>query len=203
MLFMQKIDFFNIGHCTTILSMCLPVTNIELNNAYNYLLNNNISHTNTFNHDTFNYNHLYKYVEDGHTWITQIKHPSPIIIQVYHLACIDDNNLKYITEKSSLIYTVERFTSMILVGDITLTYLDKNFTTNPITSAALVIDDTNEIIYNTQSYAEDIQCSICMTNKKQICLDCGHLFCKACSEKLVGKCFICKKSYTKLLRIYL
>ena len=50
---------------------------------------------------------------------------------------------------------------------------------------------------------QDIQCSICMTNKKQICLDCGHLFCKACSEKLVGKCFICKKSYTKLLRIYL
>jgi hypothetical protein len=71
----------------------------------------------------------------------------------------------------------------------------------PVTTSALTSID--EMIDESQSYVDDLTCGICMTNKKQISLDCGHLFCTSCSKKLVGKCFICKKPYKDLRKIFI
>jgi|SaaInlV_150m_DNA_4_1039716.scaffolds.fasta_scaffold01961_11 hypothetical protein len=61
----------------------------------------------------------------------------------------------------------------------------------------------DEEMDDTKSYVDDLTCSICMTNKKQMCLTCGHMFCVLCSSKLTGKCFICKKTYTKIVKTFL
>jgi|SaaInlV_120m_DNA_4_1040238.scaffolds.fasta_scaffold07989_2 hypothetical protein len=60
----------------------------------------------------------------------------------------------------------------------------------------------DEVIDGTKSYVDNMTCTICMINKKQVCLDCGHMFCIKCSNKLGNKCFICSKPYRTKIEIF-
>jgi hypothetical protein len=59
-------------------------------------------------------------------------------------------------------------------------------------------DIENEIYYNT-----DIICPICIENKiNTCCIPCGHTYCNNCIKN-TNKCFICRKSIDKYIKIYI
>jgi hypothetical protein len=68
------------------------------------------------------------------------------------------------------------------------------------TIPALKGDD--ETVNDEKSYVDNITCTICMENKKQMCLDCGHQFCMACSTRLDKTCFICKEPFKMKIKLY-
>ena len=44
---------------------------------------------------------------------------------------------------------------------------------------------------------KDKQCAICMENKKDRALPCGHILCIACVDKIKSECPNCKKSFVR------
>jgi hypothetical protein len=52
---------------------------------------------------------------------------------------------------------------------------------------------------------ELLQCTICVENKKDRALPCGHLYCSECVKKCKNECPNCKKSFEtkKVIRVYI
>lgn len=49
---------------------------------------------------------------------------------------------------------------------------------------------------------EDLQCIVCVTNKKNCRVDCGHLYCITCISKLnPKKCPMCRKDFSDFVCI--
>ena len=63
------------------------------------------------------------------------------------------------------------------------------------------IDDIE--INKKESYIDDVTCTICVTNKKQMCcVPCGHMFCGSCADKIKDKCFICKENIDTIIKTF-
>jgi hypothetical protein len=145
-----------------------------------------------------------------------------VIVKVYWLAKLNIDTM-ILLENSQSTYYGDSFTTMLNNGR-DLIWLNKNYTetysyTNvrpaanlplivgnnviPISSISIDTVIVDEVIDIKQSYVDNMTCTICITNKVKICLDCGHLFCNACVKQLKDKCFICGKSCTNKIKIYI
>jgi hypothetical protein len=110
------------------------------------------------------------------------------------------------TDPNSLMNTPTLRPTLVMTS---VTAYNPDFDTNEDRARIGIISSQNavrsildEIIDEEKSYVDNMTCTICMVNKKQICLDCGHLFCNTCSNNLKGECFICKKPYKNKIKIY-
>jgi hypothetical protein len=134
--------------------------------------------------------------------------------KVNFLAHLGTTGYVTIDNKHSYTYPKNVFMEMIR-SDYELVCLSKRYTPTiePVIESVIepaiikvnifsTLDYDDEIIDDKKSYIDDALCGICMVNKKQICLDCGHLFCNACTKQLKEECFICREPYTNLIKIY-
>ena len=65
-------------------------------------------------------------------------------------------------------------------------------------------DDADSSDYDTDDEdeaEEERQCSVCLSRRKQIVLNCGHQFCGSCSEGLL-LCAMCRTPITHRIKLF-
>ena len=201
---------------------------ISIYNAFRHYKSRENAHLRIYNIEDTNEDSLYYYKMRGETCIVSIIVNDNIFITRH--AQIDGAHLVMCYVQKS--HNKSSCTLLLKHQIMTLEYVDKEYNDviarapnviarvpNVIARAPNVIARAPNVIARAQNViarapnvitmaveettVEPLACSICMTNKKQICLTCGHMFCSLCASKLTGECFICKKTYINMIKVFL
>lgn len=78
---------------------------------------------------------------------------------------------------------------------------------NLIGEDKVFVENLNTELANTKEELEklkdDITCTICLTNRKDLIFECGHMLCRQCEEHLVEKhCPFCRKIYKNKILLF-
>ena len=180
---------------------------ISIYNAFRHYKSRENAHLRIYNIEDTNEDSLYYYKMRGETCIVSIIVNDNIFITRH--AQIDGAHLVMCYVQKS--HNKSSCTLLLKHQIMTLEYVDKEYNDviarapNVIARAPNVIARVPNVITMAveETTVEPLTCSICMTNKKQICLTCGHMFCSLCASKLTGECFICKKTYINMIKVFL
>jgi hypothetical protein len=180
---------------------------LPLYKAFKHYISNGNTHTRILHVRHTRSSELYYYKQNGQLYLVEIAirvySDNTVTITHYGKIATDLQSIQY-CDRNVSIYTVIVFNALLQNGTIILEVVNKDYMEyNEFYMGrhhtAILIEEVD----NTQSYVDNVTCSICMINKKQMCIDCGHLYCYICSLNLNGECFICKKAYTNMIKIYL